>query len=168
MEKVISSVLKDILEENRSRLNTAYNRAKHTCMALDEDTYFAYLFDPEQKKFDIARMGEEPGPNGLWMHEYGLGFFHGGRGWNPSGYDNPEFDEIWDKLITETDVKKRQEMIYEMQHIINRDLPFGHLLGTRQVDVIRSDRVKDYVVTMGGLSNWINLWTFFNAKPVVK
>jgi hypothetical protein len=45
------------------------------------------------------------------------------------------------------------------------DLPCAVLVRPDHIGPYRTDKFEGHVVTMGGLSNWINWWTYMKIKP---
>jgi peptide/nickel transport system substrate-binding protein len=132
---------------------------------LDLDTYYAFIYAPTEDKWDFAIGEEEPGPYADWIWEMSRGYDNGGEGWNQAYYNNAEFDEHLDKLLSETDVSKRKEILFAMQQLIAEDLPYGLMLRPDIIDPVRIDKWEGYVQTMGGVITWINPWTLINIKP---
>ncbi len=139
-----------------------------TIKAIDLDTYYDFLYKPKEDKADIMVAEEEPGPNADWIWELCRSYNHGGEGWNESYYNNPAFDKLLNKYLTETNVKLRKKYVYKMQEMISNDLPYGFLVRPNKLDPVRTDKFEGYVVTMGGVSTWINPWTYFNIHPKKK
>lgn len=132
---------------------------------VDLDTYYEFIYTPKEDKFDISVSNEEPGPNGSWIWEFARGFHHGGAGWNQAYYDNPEFDKTLDAMNAETDIQKQKELTFKLQEIIAEDLPYALLVRPDLIGPYRTDKFEGHVETMGGLSTWINTWTYFKIKP---
>ena len=65
-------------------------------------------------------------------------------------------------MLTEPDLEKRRQYVREMQKILAEDLPYGFLLKADVMDPVRVDKFEGYV-PMGGISNWINAWTYFKV-----
>jgi len=85
------------------------------------------------------------------------------RGWNMSGYNNPEFDRIANESAREMDRDKRQALIWEMQKIIMADVPYIPLYNPKLIEAVRKGRFGGWVQMLGGIGN---LWTFCELKPV--
>jgi peptide/nickel transport system substrate-binding protein len=132
---------------------------------IDLDTYYEFAYTPKEDQFDIAVSTEEPGPNGSWMWEFVRSKEGGGIGWNQSDYNNPEMDKVLNKYIAETDLNKRKAYAFKLQEIMAEDLPCAVLLRPDHIGPYRTDKFEGHVVTMGGLSNWINWWTYMKIKP---
>jgi peptide/nickel transport system substrate-binding protein len=93
-------------------------------------------------------------------------FFHSSndkeRGWNMSGYKNPEFDRIADQSASEMDPKQRKKLIFKMQKIIMTDLPYIPIYNPTLIEAIRNDTFMGWVETLDGIGN---LWSFCLIKP---
>ena len=132
---------------------------------VDLDTYYEFIYTPKEDKFDIAVSSEEPGPNGSWIWEFARGYNNGGAGWNQAYYDNPEFDKTLDAMNAETDPEKQKELTFKLQEIMAEDLPYAMLVRPDLIGPYRTDKFEGHVETMGGLSTWINVWTYFKVRP---
>jgi peptide/nickel transport system substrate-binding protein len=150
--KVIKEQLKDIGIQIKMKV-------------VDLDTYYEFIYTPKEDKFDISISSEEPGPNGSWIWEFARGYHHGGAGWNQAYYDNPEFDKVLDAMNAETDLQKQKDLTFKLQEIIAEDLPYALLVRPDLIGPYRTDKYEGHVETMGGLSTWINTWTYFKIRP---
>ncbi len=133
---------------------------------LELDTYYEFVYVPKEDQFDVAISSEEPGPNGSWMWEFVRSKAGGGLGWNQSFYANPEMDETINKYLMETDLEKRKMYAFKLQDIMAEDLPCAVLVRPDHISPYRTDKYQGHVVTMGGVSNWINWWTYMKIKPI--
>ncbi len=133
---------------------------------VDLDTFYDFWYAPDKDKFDIALGDEEPGPHADWIWEFARSWDNGGEGWNCAYYNNPKFDKLLDAMTSETNLQKRREDLFEMQAILNKDLPYGFLFRQKSINPLRTDKFTGFVSTMGGVSTWINPWTYFNVRPV--
>ena len=133
---------------------------------VDLDTFYDFWYAPNDDKFDIAIGNEEPGPNANWIWEFARSWDNGGEGWNCAYYNSKEFDTYLDAMTSEIDVQKRREDLFKMQSILNNDLPYGFLLRYEAINPIRTDKFTGFVSTMGGVSTWINPWSYFKVRPV--
>jgi len=132
---------------------------------IDLDTYYEFSYTPKEDQFDVAVSSEEPGPNGSWMWEFVRSAEGGGLGWNQSDYANPEMDDTINKYIAEVDLEKRKEYAMKLQEIMSEDLPCAVVVRPDLIGPYRTDKFEGHVATMGGLSNWINWWTYMKIKP---
>ena len=100
--------------------------------------------------------------------DYLRSFFHSDndrpRGWNISGYHQPEFDRIADESFRLMDMEKRRERIWEMQRIVSRDIPYFPLYNPKLVEAVRVDRFTGWVQMLGGIGN---TWSFCKIKPIL-
>lgn len=152
LAKVIKEQIKDIGIEIKLKV-------------VDLDTYYEFIYTPKEDKFDISISSEEPGPNGSWIWEFARGYHHGGAGWNQAYYDNPEFDKTLDAMNAESDPEKQKALTLKLQEIIAEDLPYAMLVRPDLISPYRTDKFEGHVETMGGLSTWINAWTYFKIRP---
>jgi len=132
---------------------------------IDLDTYYEFSYTPKEDKFDLALSSEEPGPNGSWMWEFVRSAEGGGLGWNQSDYSSPEMDETINSYIAETDLEKRKAYAFKLQELMAEDLPCAVLVRPDLIGPYRSDKFEGHVFTMGGVSNWINWWTYMKIRP---
>ena len=101
--------------------------------------------------------------------DYLESFFHSRHaaleGHNAGGYNNPEFDDLADRLLAETDVGAARELAFEMQSYLAEDLPYVPLFDTPLVEAYRSDRIEfPYTYSLGGLQNAAGLTTLVQFK----
>lgn len=98
--------------------------------------------------------------------DYLRNFFHSAndkeRGWNMSGYKNPEFDRIAEKSASEMDPKQRKKLICKMQKIIMADVPYIPIYNPTLIEAVRKDTFRGWVETLDGIGN---LWSFCLVKP---
>jgi ABC-type transport system substrate-binding protein len=98
--------------------------------------------------------------------DYLRNFFHSAndkqRGWNMSGYKNPEFDRIAEKSASEMNSERRKKLIDKMQKIIMEDVPYIPIYNPALIEAVRTDTFKGWVETLDGIGN---LWSFCLVKP---
>lgn len=87
------------------------------------------------------------------------------RGWNMSGYTNPEFDEIADLQRTLTDTAERKRLIFKMQEIILEDIPYLPLYNPYIIDAALNTRYQGWVAKVDGIGN---IWSLCVLKPVLR
>ncbi len=97
--------------------------------------------------------------------DYLRNFFHSAndkqRGWNISGYKNPEFDRIAEKSASEMNRELRQKLIHEMQKIILADVPYLPIYNPALLEAVRKDTFSGWVETLDGIGN---IWSFCLVK----
>jgi peptide/nickel transport system substrate-binding protein len=84
------------------------------------------------------------------------------RGWNMSGYSNPDYDRIADESASEMDVDKRKQLIWEMQKILMRDVPYFPLYNPKLIEAVRKGEFSGWVEMLGGIGN---IWSYCQLKP---
>ncbi len=98
----------------------------------------------------------------VWVGDY----FHSRndkeRGWNQSGYRNPEFDRLADAAAETLDREKRRAMVWEMQKIIARDIPYLPLYNPTQLEAVRTDKFTGWVPMLEGIGS---IWSFSSLRP---
>ena len=80
-----------------------------------------------------------------------------------SGYNNPEFDKIADESARTMNRDKRQALIWEMQKIVMRDVPYLPLYNPKLIEAARKGRFTGWVQMLGGIGS---IWSFCELKPV--
>ena len=99
--------------------------------------------------------------------DYLRAFFHSKndkpRGWNMSGYQNPEFDRLSDLQRGTIDMDKRREMIWEMQAMVMEDLPYFPLYNPHIIEATLKERFVGWVEKVDGIGN---IWSMCMVKPV--
>jgi peptide/nickel transport system substrate-binding protein len=93
-------------------------------------------------------------------------FFHSRydkkRGYDMSGYKNPDFERIADESADTMDREKRRALIRDMQKIIVLDVPYIPLYNPKLVEAVRKDNVSGWVEMLEGIGN---IWSFCLIKP---
>ena len=88
-------------------------------------------------------------------------FFHSSqdkkRGGNKTGYKNPEFDRIADASARMMDPEKRRELIWDMQKIVMKDVPYLPLYNPNLIEAVRKDKFTGWVQMLEGIGNF---WSF--------
>ncbi len=98
--------------------------------------------------------------------DYLRNFFHSKndrkRGWNMSGYNNPEFDRIADASAKAMNINERRKLIWQMQQIIMNDVPYFPLYNPKLIEGVRKGKFTGWVQMLEGVGN---IWSFCNLKP---
>jgi len=84
------------------------------------------------------------------------------NGWNTCGYRNPRYDRLADASANAMDLEERRQLIYDMQGIIMRDLPWIPLYSPKLAEAVREDRFSGWVRMVGGIGN---RWSFCTIRP---
>lgn len=61
-------------------------------------------------------------------------------GWSDSGYCNPDYDELYHEQSVALDQNTRRDIIWEMQEIIARDMPYIPVVYQQAISAYRNDR----------------------------
>lgn len=85
------------------------------------------------------------------------------RGWNMSGYTNPEFDRIADIQMSLTDTGERKKLILKMQEILLADLPYLPLYNPHIIEATLNTRFRGWVAKVDGIGN---IWSLCAVRPV--
>jgi len=97
--------------------------------------------------------------------DYLRSFFHSKndkpRGWNMSGYTNPEYDRLADESARTMDPEGRQKQVFEMQRILMEDVPYIPLYNPHLIEAVRTDNFEGWVSMLEGIGN---TWSFCNLK----
>ena len=121
------------------------------------------VFDRQDFDMWILGWGLSPFP------DYLESFFHSRHseleGYNPGGYDNPEFDQLADQLLAETDLEAARIQVFEMQEFLAEELPYVVLFDTPIVETYRSARIEfPFTESWGGLQNSAGMPTLVTFK----
>jgi len=94
-------------------------------------------------------------------------FFHsrearsGGK--NYPRFRNAAFDDLAEKASLERDPARRKALVFEMQALIARELPYIPLYTGPKVEAARNDHFKGWIKMPGGIGN---LWSFVHLRPI--
>jgi peptide/nickel transport system substrate-binding protein len=72
-------------------------------------------------------------------------------GTSETGYSNPEYDKLFDEQEITVDAAKRKEILWKLQEILLRDVPYIIAYYADNVQAYRTDRFQGYVVDPEGL-----------------
>jgi peptide/nickel transport system substrate-binding protein len=72
-------------------------------------------------------------------------------GTSETGYSNPEYDKLFDEQETTVDAAKRKDLIWKMQEILVRDVPYIIPYYAQKVEAYRTDRFQGWVVDPQGI-----------------
>ena len=130
---------------------------------MDNVTYYELAYAPEDDEFDLTWEEFDAGPNYDWIWDYFYSYEGGGEGWNASYYNNPDFDELVDTMRAEIDPDQRRQYLLEIQRVLVDELPKGIMFRGPMLDPVNT-RLEGYVNFMGGISSWINPWTYLKVR----
>jgi peptide/nickel transport system substrate-binding protein len=84
-------------------------------------------------------------------------------GWNPNGYCNEEYEELYKQQASAVDHEARRQVIWKMQEKIYNDRPWIVLLYRATISAYRSDRFTGF----NPMAKYLyGKWSVLQAKPV--
>lgn len=87
------------------------------------------------------------------------------RKWNGAGYENLEYDDLYEKQARAVVKEKRQELIYKLQEIHYRDCPSIVLYYMTSLGAYRSDRLEAFNEQVaGGIISHLNVDNFTGVR----
>jgi len=86
-----------------------------------------------------------------------------GWGWNPNGYCDEHFEELYVAQATETDFEARRDVVWEAQEQIYNDRPWIVLVYPKNISAYRSDRFTGFRPEAKYL---LGKWSLLQAEPV--
>jgi peptide/nickel transport system substrate-binding protein len=99
--------------------------------------------------------------------DYLRSFFHSAmdkkRGWNMSGYRNPEFDRMATESSRTMDPEKRRALIWKMQRLLLSDVPYFPIYNPLLIEAVRVDRFRGWVEMVDGIGN---IWSLCQVHPL--
>ena len=99
--------------------------------------------------------------------DYLRSFFHSvndkPRGWNMSGYSNPEYDKMAERQQDIVDTNERKKIIFQMQQIILEDVPYLPLYNPHIIEATLNTQFSGWVAKVDGIGN---IWSMCTVKPV--
>jgi len=88
------------------------------------------------------------------------------RGFNSSGYANPEFDEVALQQRVELDRDKRKKQVWKMQDILAQDVPWIPITSNIRIEFYRSDSFRGWVKRPKGLAPYFQKWSYLELEPL--
>lgn len=77
-------------------------------------------------------------------------------GWSDTAYCNPEYDRLYTRQGAETDPKKREQLVWDMQSILYRDRPYIQLVNLDAVWVTTKEWELSYALTIYSKKPWMD------------
>jgi peptide/nickel transport system substrate-binding protein len=147
-----------MLEIISDGLSQAGIAAPPTLLDFDSQSALAYEFDFDM---NMWAWGMDIDP------DFGMVIFkcseREGWGWNPNGYCDDHFEELYLAQATETDFEKRKEVVWEGQEQIYNDRPWVVLVYPKNISGYRSDRFTGFRPEAKYL---LGKWSLLQAEPV--
>ena len=131
-----------------------------TLQSADAGTILAQLFPDYKQDMYLWGFSGTPDPN------FSLSIYTSSQvqKWNGAGYQNPEYDTLFDEQQRAVDPNKRQDLINKMQAIHYRDCPSIVLYYMNALGAYRADDLEGFTENMaGGLLSFLNRDNFTNV-----
>ena len=117
------------------------------------------------REFDMVVIGiwlSEPDDWFLVLHSSGAvkGSF------NAAMYKNPEVDKLLEEQRYTVDVEKRREILWKLQELVAKDIPYLVLVHIHEAYLYRVDRFKGWVLSK--IMAPAQFWSFINLEPIEK
>jgi peptide/nickel transport system substrate-binding protein len=87
-------------------------------------------------------------------------------GVSETGYSNPEYDELYNQQQVTADREERRALLFQMQEIIHRDVPYIIPYYPQNVNAFRSDRFRGWVIDPEGRLDLFNPISYTVIEPV--
>ena len=137
---------------------------------LDSTTFRQYFFDPSLGKVQAGVYRNSPfvDPWSDWIWALVAEPEGMGKVWNPAWHDNPVFNKLVHANNSAANRTKKKKILYEMQEIVNEDLPLIYLVRPAYLSAWRNDKWKNWHNQMGGIGSWTNEFGIREMTPIKK
>lgn len=123
----------------------------------------------DRDKWDVTMWRMVGRPERSDPDEFVYSLFHSSyaaKGYNFTGYLNPEYDKLAEQQRTLLDREQRRAVVFKLQELINRDQPYAFLVHPKYALAFNKAVFKeDSVVNQTGIGIR-NIWTFVNIQPL--
>ena len=136
---------------------------------MDSTTFYDILYTPNlPNSLEAFVWADDPAldPWSDWIWCYFADPEDWGYMWNPTWYDDEEFDELYFENYLATDMVRKAEILEEMQLIMAEDIPMVFLMREDIITACRTDRWENWFNEMGGYATWINEYSIREVTPV--
>ena len=135
---------------------------------MDYTSYVEKIYDPWEGGLEMFIYGLDPcyDPISDWIWSSLSDPYDWGYYWNGSYWYNATYDELaWDNYFA-ANLSEKQAILYEMEAIINDELPKYMLLRPDYIAAWRTDRWTNWHNDIGGVNLWSNFWSILEAEAV--
>lgn len=129
-------------------------------MQVNNQAYTNFLNNPFESGHDLALGHFAPGPYQDWIWNMMRSDEDFYSQHNYSNYINYAFDRIYDRLLTTSRLDRKIKYQRLVQQIMAEDLPYGVLIRPYKICPLNVSKIREPVVSMGGISSEINLWNY--------
>jgi len=135
---------------------------------MEHATYTSKMYDPIEGGLQMWIYSYGPGydPYGDWIWSSLSDWFYMGMYWNGTYWYNATYDELYWQNYHTSNLEEKQAILYEMQEILNEELPKYLLLRGDIIAAYRTDRWTNWHMSIGGVANWLNVWSVLDAEAV--
>lgn len=84
------------------------------------------------------------------------------RGWNMSGYRNPDYDKLASQQRTITNDQERKKVIWKMQEILMTDIPYIPLYNPHIIEAVNNQHFTGWVEKVNGIGS---IWSLCMVTP---
>ena len=136
---------------------------------MDSSTFFDILYTPDlEGSLEAFVWADDPAPDPWsdWIWCYFADPEDWGYLWNPTWYDDPDFDDLYFENYLATNMTRKSEILMEMQLMMAEDIPVVFLMREDIIAACRVDRWENWFIEMGGYATWINEYSIREVTPV--
>jgi len=135
---------------------------------MDHSTYVEKIYDPWEGGLEMFIYGLDPcyDPISDWIWSSLSDPYDWGNYWNGSYWYNERYDELAWQIFFASNSSEKKDILYEMQEIINDELPKYMLVRPDYIAAWRTDRWTNWHNDIGGVNLWSNFWSILEAEAV--
>jgi ABC-type transport system substrate-binding protein len=137
---------------------------------LDFTTFLGYYYVPQNGEMEAYVYANDPSPDpiGDWIWTQMGDPNPGGYGYarNFCWYIDERYDELLTLNYIAANLSEKQAVYYEMQEILNEDLPLIYLARPDLIAAYRTDNWDNWLNEIGGPVSWLNEWSIREVTPV--
>jgi len=139
-----------------------------TLTTMDHETYVNMMYDPWEGGLQMFIYGLDPAydPWSDWIWSSLTDPYTWGNYWNGSYWYNARFNELYWQNYHTANLTEKQGVLYELQEIINHELPNYMLVRPDFIAAYRTDRWTSWHNDIGGVHLWSNVWSVLDAQAV--
>jgi len=139
-----------------------------TVRVLDSTTFYEYLYEPNLGGLQAFISAEDPSPDPWsdWIWIMLSDPQDWGYMWNPTWYDDEEFNELWIENFLAPNLSAKQEVLYGLQQNLAENVPVIFIARENLISVYREDSWVNWFNELGGPCTWINEYAMREVTPV--
>jgi len=137
-------------------------------VVMDSGTFYEYFYVPNEGELAASIFADDPAPDPWsdWIWQMLSDPETYGYMWNPSWYNNTHYDDLYLDIYVAPNLSAREEVLFELQEILNEDVPVHFLVREEFIAVHRTDNWGGWYNQMGGYVSWINEWSIREATQL--